>query len=71
MYSPKISEALIPRLYFVAKQNRMHMTTLVNTILQTALSGIESEKNSDLFLIPKSVIVLQTIFSQNNFNKLN
>ena len=33
MYSPKISEELIPVLYRLAKERKIHMTELVNEIL--------------------------------------
>jgi hypothetical protein len=39
MYSPKIREDLIPRIYQVAKAKRIKMTTLVNEILEKALNG--------------------------------
>ena len=39
MYSPKIREELIPKIYRVAKAKRTKMTTLVNEILERALNG--------------------------------
>ena len=39
MYSPKISEDLIPKIFQVAKAERIPMTTLVNRILEEALNG--------------------------------
>jgi hypothetical protein len=39
MYSPRISEDLIPRLYQSAKAKRIPMTALVNRILEKALNG--------------------------------
>lgn len=39
MYSPKISEDLIPKIFKVAKAERIPMTTLVNRILEEALNG--------------------------------
>jgi peptide subunit release factor RF-3 len=41
MYSPKISEDLIPKIYRVAKATRMPMTKLVNQILRETLDKIE------------------------------
>jgi len=38
MYSPKISEELVIELYQIAKQKKIHMTTLVNNILSKAIS---------------------------------
>lgn len=39
MYSPKIREDLIPRLFHAAREKKIHMTTFVNGILEKALSG--------------------------------
>ena len=39
MYSPRIREDLIPRLYHAAKAKRIPMTALVNRILEKALNG--------------------------------
>ena len=44
MYSPKISEDLIPRIYQLAMAERVKMTTLVNRILEKALNGKEAEE---------------------------
>lgn len=43
MYSPKISEDLIPKIYRLAKVKGTRMTTLVNIILEEALNKLESE----------------------------
>jgi hypothetical protein len=43
MYSPKIDEALIPRLYRLRKLKKIPMTRLVNGILEKALSEMEKE----------------------------
>jgi len=43
MYSPKIDEALIPRLYRLRKLKKIPMTRLVNEILRSALPGLEEE----------------------------
>ena len=45
MYSPKIDEELIPRLYRLRKLKKMPMTRLVNGILENALSELEKEQN--------------------------
>ncbi len=39
MYSPKIKEDLIPRIFHAAREKKIHMTTLVNRILEHALNG--------------------------------
>ena len=39
MYSPKISEELVPVLYRLARDRRMPMTRLVNGILREALAS--------------------------------
>ncbi len=39
MYSPKIKEDLIPKIYQAAKAERVKMTTLVNRILEKAING--------------------------------
>lgn len=41
VYSPKISEELIPKIYRIAKNRGMRMTTFVNEILNEAISKIE------------------------------
>jgi len=41
MYSPKIKEKLIPKIYKLAKVRGIRMTTLVNEILRKALNEIE------------------------------
>ncbi len=37
MYSPKIREELIPRIYRAAKEAKVPMTAWVNQVLETAL----------------------------------
>jgi len=44
MYSPKIDEELIPRLYRLRKLRKMPMTRLVNNILRTVLPALEEEE---------------------------
>ena len=41
MYSPKISEKLIPILYRIAKEKRVPMTTLVESIIDSYLDKAE------------------------------
>ncbi len=43
MYSPKIDEELIPRIYQLGKLKKMPMTRLVNEILQRRLSEMEEQ----------------------------
>ena len=44
MYSPKIDEELIPRLYRLRKLKKIPMTRLVNEILRSVLPGLEEEE---------------------------
>jgi len=44
MYSPKIDEELIPRLYHLRKLKKIPMTRLVNRILENALLELEKEE---------------------------
>ena len=43
MYSPKIKEDLIPRIYKIAKKKGIPMTTLVDEVLRKALNGMDSK----------------------------
>lgn len=47
MYSPKINEELIPRIYRLGKLKKMPMTRLVNEILQRELSEMEEEEKTN------------------------
>jgi hypothetical protein len=44
MYSPKIDEELIPRLYRIAKSRGVPMTNLVNKILKRSLAYMEKKE---------------------------
>ena len=44
MYSPKIDEELIPRLYRLRKLRKIPMTRLVNGILENALRELEKQE---------------------------
>ena len=44
MYSPKIDEELIPRLYRLRKLKKIPMTRLVNGILRSTLPALEEEE---------------------------
>ncbi len=54
MYSPKIDEELIPRIYRLGKLKKIPMTRLVNEILQRRLSEMEEEdrRNGNPLLNP-------------------
>ena len=41
MYTPKIREDLVPRLYRAAKARKVPMTKLVTTLVETALAQVE------------------------------
>ena len=41
MYTPKISEKLIPILYRIAKERRVPMTTVVDSIIDSYLTKAE------------------------------
>lgn len=45
MYSPKIKEELIPRIYKAARARGIRMTTLVNDILNMALNEMDGNEN--------------------------
>lgn len=47
MYSPKIDEELIPRLYRLGKLKKVPMTRLVNEILQRGLLEMEEKQGGD------------------------
>ena len=47
MYSPKINEDLIPRIYRLGKLKKIPMTRLVNEILQRELSEMEEEEKTN------------------------
>lgn len=47
MYSPKIDEDLIPRIYRLGKLKKVPMTRLVNEILQRELSEMEEEERGN------------------------
>ena len=47
MYSPKIDEELIPRLYRLRKLKKVPMTRLVNEILRSVLPGLEEEEGKN------------------------
>lgn len=51
MYSPKIDETMIPRLYRLAKGLNVPMTTLVNDILKEVLSHYSIERKEDRVVI--------------------
>jgi len=49
MYSPKISEMLIPRIYRAAKAAKIPMTRWVDQAIENALpAGVEGEGESEI-----------------------
>jgi hypothetical protein len=44
MYSPKINEELIPKIYEIVKKKGIKMTKLVNDILEKAVNGSEEKE---------------------------
>jgi len=50
MYSPKISEDLIPRIYRAAKQQKIPMTRWVNRVVEQALPQIDLPQQSCLII---------------------
>lgn len=53
MYSPKIREDLIPRLYRLAKARRIPMTRFVNGIVEKEIQAIE-QADQELVLVRES-----------------
>jgi hypothetical protein len=47
MYSPKIRDDLVPRIYRMAKAAGVHMTTWVNEVLERALDESEEPKTKN------------------------
>lgn len=60
MYSPKISEELIPKLYRIAKAKKIPMTRLVNQIIEDAIKDIQVE--SEIIEEKKEVSILKEKF---------
>jgi hypothetical protein len=52
MYSPKIREDLIPRLYRLAKSRKRAMTILVNDLLQKAVDELEASQTPSVCPTP-------------------
>jgi hypothetical protein len=48
MYSPKISEALVPHLYHLGKKRGVKMTVLVNQIIAREIQK-QKKKGGDLY----------------------
>jgi hypothetical protein len=45
MYSPKIREDLVPRIYREAKKSRVKMTVWVNAVIELMLRKIDEVEN--------------------------
>lgn len=58
MYSPKISEELIPDLYKIAKAKGVPMTKLANDIISDAIREIKVEVQVVREEIPREVFVI-------------
>jgi len=43
MYSPKIAEDIVPRLYWLAKARRITMTKLVDRMIRDALTELDQQ----------------------------
>jgi len=43
MYSPKINESLVRRLYEIAKERKIYMTTLTNSLIADGLAQYDSD----------------------------
>lgn len=46
MYSPKIKEELIRKLYYIARARQVPMTYLVNQIISEAIKNIQIEQQT-------------------------
>ncbi len=66
MYSPKISEDLVIRLYKIAKQKQIPMTTLVNEILYNALNQAEEESRQKKSLVAEKIDSVSYLKSSKN-----
>jgi len=47
MYSPKIRDELIPKIYETARARGIRMTTLVNEIIEKALGEINNNPSNE------------------------
>ncbi len=47
MYSPKIREDLIPRIYQAAKEAKLPMTTWVNRVVERSLPEAASQQSTE------------------------
>ncbi len=47
MYSPKIRDELIPKIYEIARAKGIRMTTLVNEIIEKALGEINNNPSDE------------------------
>ena len=48
MYSPKIREDLVPRIYLQAKKSAVKMTVWVDAVIELALQKIDEAENEKL-----------------------
>lgn len=47
MYSPKIADEYIPELYRIAKGRGIHMTRLVDELIEKALKELKEKQKQD------------------------
>ncbi len=61
MYSPRIDEGLIPKLYCIAKAENVPMTKLVNNLLKKATDNVKVAKKirTEETAMPKETYVIQ------------
>ncbi|MFH0796988.1 MAG: hypothetical protein V2A65_08040 [Candidatus Omnitrophota bacterium] len=59
MYSPKISEELVPDLYRIAKAKHLRMTSLVNDIIFRAIKDIRVETR----IVSKTAEIREEVFT--------
>lgn len=57
MYSPKISEHLVKRLYLMAKRKNMPMTQLADTLIETGLTELEHHEKIVQFSVLEKIRV--------------
>ena len=55
MYSPKISEVLIPKLYWLAKAKQIRMTRLVDAMIRAALAAEDARPVPASSAVPESI----------------
>lgn len=54
MYSPKIAESLVKRLYLLAKRKNIAMTKLTNSILENGLLQMELHEEAPSYSVSQN-----------------